>query len=134
MNNIDLLNKDIIEVFKFFCCTVESTDLYQSGSPKSITCSTLNSPDLIITALCAQLQEQCKIYYESYRIFRDTYHTHSITINFVELPHGYKSANTSNSEEQIECSHPNKKVVHISSANAFLYCPDCKKDLGDYKE
>lgn len=30
------------------------------------------------------------------------------------------------------CSHPNKKVVRLIQSS-YLYCPDCKADLGDVK-
>ncbi|HLD91735.1 MAG TPA: hypothetical protein VI911_12110 [Patescibacteria group bacterium] len=29
-----------------------------------------------------------------------------------------------------QCSHPNKREVHLITSK-YLYCPDCKQDLGD---
>lgn len=33
-----------------------------------------------------------------------------------------------------KCQHKNKRVNRLSMTLQFWYCPDCKADLGDYKE
>ncbi|HLD91757.1 MAG TPA: hypothetical protein VI911_12220 [Patescibacteria group bacterium] len=44
----------------------------------------------------------------------------------------YSRAVSTNIEPTCSCSHPNKREVHLITSK-YLYCPDCKQDLGDVK-
>lgn len=46
-------------------------------------------------------------------------------------PLGWQGWRDSTKEDKNACKHPNKYKNTLSRTLSFIYCPDCKKDLGD---